>query len=200
MSEEVEARIGRSHLIFESKSMGMILRYVIEREYDIEIDFSDSVPMRINGGDGDFCFSELETLKKDRNREMNNGTIRCTLNSRLHVCEEGGVFSGDTWEPIHGMMTNVGLFRYDPVRPHESIPKIMRLHKLEVVDVKGTYKGKRHVFKLKYVNDKQKDSEKYFSVDDSELYPVWLNKMRQTIKEYREIGAYNLVHPDDRKM
>ena len=113
MSEEIEAKIGRSHLIFESKSMGLLLRYVLEREYDIEVDFSDSVPMRLNGGDGDFCFSELETLRKSRERDVNNGTIRCTINSPLHVLDEGGVFSGGNWEPIHGMMTNVGMFRYD---------------------------------------------------------------------------------------
>ena len=46
VDQEVEDRIGRSHLIFESKSMGLIMRYVIEREYDIEIDFCDSVPIR----------------------------------------------------------------------------------------------------------------------------------------------------------
>ena len=84
VSEEIEAKIGRSHLIFESRSMGLLMRYVLEREYDIEVDFCDSVPMRINGGDGDFCFIEIETKKKDRELEENNGTVRCTVNGPLH--------------------------------------------------------------------------------------------------------------------
>ena len=46
---EVEDKIGRSHLIFESKSMGLIMRYVLEREYDIEVDFCDSVLLRERG-------------------------------------------------------------------------------------------------------------------------------------------------------
>ena len=96
--------------------------------------------------------------------------MRCTINSNLHVCEEGGVFSGDNWAPISGMMTNLGLFRYDRQRPHHYLPKIMRLHRLEVHEVKGAYKGKRNVFRLKYINDKEKESEKYFSVDNGELY------------------------------
>ena len=39
VDQAVEDRIGRSHLIFESKSMGLIMRYIIEREYEIEMDF-----------------------------------------------------------------------------------------------------------------------------------------------------------------
>ena len=188
VSEEVEAKIGRSHLIFESKSMGLLMRYVLEREYNIELDFCDSVPVRINGGDGDFCFTELETLKMDKEREENNGTIRCNFDSPLHVLEEGGVFSGSDWKPIHGMMTNLGLFRYDANRPHEFIPKIMRLHRLKVEEVKGVTKGKRNCFRLRYINDKEKESEKYFSVDSPELYPVWIEKVKEMIKEYREVG------------
>lgn len=49
VDETVEDKIGRSHLIFESKSMGLIMRYILEREYDIEVDFSDSVPIRERG-------------------------------------------------------------------------------------------------------------------------------------------------------
>ena len=74
----------------------------------------------------------------------------------------------------------------------------MRLHRLEILEHKGAYKGKRNCFRLKYINDKEKPSEKYFSVDNSELLPVWLAKIRQTIKEYREMGPNLLVHPDDR--
>lgn len=75
----------------------------------------------------------------------------------------------------------------------------MRLHRLEVYEHKGTYKGKRNVFRLKYINDKEKESEKFFSVENAEEYPIWLEKMRLTIKEYRELGKGILVHPADRK-
>ena len=33
--------------------MGLLMQYDLEQEYDIELDFCDSVPMRINGDDGD---------------------------------------------------------------------------------------------------------------------------------------------------
>ena len=100
VDQEVEDRIGRSHLIFESKSMGLIMRYVIEREYDIEIDFCDSVPIREQGVERDFCFTELDQLRKVKADEKNNGTIRCTMNGNMHQLEEGGMFSSETWHPI----------------------------------------------------------------------------------------------------
>jgi len=49
VDESVESKIGRSHLIFESRSMGLIMRYVLEREYEIEVDFCDTVPIREQG-------------------------------------------------------------------------------------------------------------------------------------------------------
>ena len=117
----------------------------------------------------------------------------------MHVCDEGGIFSSDNWEPIYGIMTNLGLFRYDRVHPLENLPKIMRLHMLKVTEIKGVYKGKRNVFKLDYINDKEKMSEKYFFVDDAELYPVWVAKLRQTIKEYKELGNKILQPPSERQ-
>ena len=100
VDQEVEDRIGRSHLIFESKSMGLIMRYVIEREYDIEIDFCDSVPIREQGVERDFCFTELDQRRKVKADEQNNGTIRCTMNGNMHLLEEGGMFSSETWHPV----------------------------------------------------------------------------------------------------
>lgn len=198
VSEHVEGRIGRSHLIFESNSMGLLMRYIFEQEYEIELDFCDSVPIRISGAQRDFCFTELEAIKQDLASEDNNGTVRCTVNSPLHVCEEGGLFVSDVWEPIYGVMTNLGLFRYDRVRPMETLPKIMRLHLLELFEVKGPYKGRKNVFRLKYINDKEKVSEKYFSVDDGELYQKWLSKIRLTIKDYAELGNKILQPPSAR--
>ena len=57
----------------------------------------------------------------------------------------------------------------------------MRLHSLSMNKIKGQYKGKRNIFKLNYINDKEKMSEKYFSVDHMEHYEPWLEKIRNTI-------------------
>jgi hypothetical protein len=41
VNEDTEKRIGRSHLIIESPSMGLVMRYVLERAYKLELDFTD---------------------------------------------------------------------------------------------------------------------------------------------------------------
>ena len=128
VDEAVEEKIARSNLIFESRSMGLIMRYVLEREYDIEVDFCDSVPMRESGTERDFCFTELEELKQELKENDNNGVVRCTVNSPMHVFEEGSFLQSDSWKPIYGIMTNLGMFRYDKHKPLEILPKIMRLH------------------------------------------------------------------------
>ena len=59
VNAETEKKINRSHLVLESPSMGLLMRYMLERDYTIEIDFTDSVPIRINNKDVDFCFEDL---------------------------------------------------------------------------------------------------------------------------------------------
>jgi hypothetical protein len=59
VDEETERKINRSHLVMESPSMGLMMRYILEREFSIELDFTDSVPIRIAGKDIDFCFADL---------------------------------------------------------------------------------------------------------------------------------------------
>ena len=45
VTPEIEEKIGRSHLVLESSSMGLLMRFVLERvdQYKIELDFADSV-------------------------------------------------------------------------------------------------------------------------------------------------------------
>ena len=45
---ETEKSIGRSHLILESPSMGLLMRYVLERAYSLDLEFSDQLSIRVN--------------------------------------------------------------------------------------------------------------------------------------------------------
>jgi len=196
VDETVEDKIGRSHLIFESKSMGLILRYVLERNYEeIEVDFSDSVPIRDQGVEKDFCFTDLDAIRQEKADEENNGTLRATYNSQMYILDEGGMFKSDTWLPIYGIMTNIGLFRCNREQPLQLLPKIMRLHRLKLEELKGSYSGRRYCFRLQYINDKEKESEKIFSVDDQETYNMWIKKVKKTVEEYRRLGNSMLLSP-----
>ena len=63
VNKEVEDKIGRSHLIMESKSMGLLLKYIIERNYAIDIDFCNTIIISNIGVDKVFSFSQLEEIK-----------------------------------------------------------------------------------------------------------------------------------------
>ena len=84
--------------------------------------------------------------------------MRATVNSPMHVLEEGGVFTTDEWIPIYGIMTNLGMFRYDRRHTLEILPKIMRLPGLGVTPMKGQRNGRTNCFRLDYLNDKEKMS------------------------------------------
>ena len=43
--------------------MGLLMRYMLEREYNLEIDFTDAVPIRIAGKDIDFMFDDLNVYR-----------------------------------------------------------------------------------------------------------------------------------------
>ena len=105
------------------------------------------------------------------------------------------MFKSDQWLPIFGVMTNMGLFRCNRDTPLEILPKIMRLHMLRLEPLKGTYSGRRYCFKLEYINDKEKQSEKIFSVDDQETYNIWLRKIKKTLDDYRSLGNSILLPP-----
>lgn len=113
VDEETERKINRSHLVLESPSMGLMMRYILEREFSIELDFTDSVPIRIAGKDIDFCFADLVVQREIDQMEANSGIIRTTFDGNAYELEAGGVFGSDKWHSHYCVMTNVGLFKFN---------------------------------------------------------------------------------------
>ena len=64
VNTETEAKINRSHLVLESPSMGLLMRYILERDYSVELDFTDAVPMRVFNKEIDFCFDDLNVIRE----------------------------------------------------------------------------------------------------------------------------------------
>ena len=79
VNAETEKKINRSHLVLESPSMGLLMRYMLEREYNLEIDFTDAVPIRIAGKDIDFMFEDLNVYRAIAQQEENSGIIKSTF-------------------------------------------------------------------------------------------------------------------------
>ena len=68
---------------------------------------------------------------------------------------------------------------------------------MSFVPSKGSYRNKRNIFTLNYLNEKDKPSTKVFSVDDPETYKAWCNKISQTLRDYQQNGALTLLNPDE---
>lgn len=62
LNEEVETRLGTSHIIMETKSLGLLMRYVLDNTYSIKLDFGDSFSLNCEGCLEDFQFSSMRTL------------------------------------------------------------------------------------------------------------------------------------------
>lgn len=58
VNSEIEKQIGGSHLIFECQSIGLLMRYVLERQCSFDLDFTDSPPdVKFDGIQEQFHFS-----------------------------------------------------------------------------------------------------------------------------------------------
>ena len=62
LNEEVETKLGTSHIIIETKSIGLLMRYVLDNTYNIKLDFADSFSLNTEGCLSDFQFYSMRTL------------------------------------------------------------------------------------------------------------------------------------------
>ena len=98
VDEDTERKIGRSHLILESPSMGLLMRYVLERGYKLELEFTDTLNIRINKKEDDFNFMMLSDRRQEMQAEFSSGVIRSTMDGIMELYIEGGIFSSAEWK------------------------------------------------------------------------------------------------------
>ena len=61
LDEEIETKLGISHIILETKSLGLLMRYVLDNT-SIKLDFADSFSLNCEGCLEDFQFASMRTL------------------------------------------------------------------------------------------------------------------------------------------
>ena len=108
--EEVEQKMGRSHLILESPSMGLFLRYLCETT-NIEVDFCSQVMTRVGTRQEEFEFEDIPLLKEQEQNAYSSGFVRSvTQIQEMFEFKEGGFMSDNEWLRRHAVITNVGVF------------------------------------------------------------------------------------------
>ena len=75
--------------------------------------------------------------------------------------------------------------------------QVIRLYQMSMVPSKGSYKNKRNILTINYLNEKDKQSSKVFSVDDPDLYKTWCTKISQTLREFLQYGSAILLNPEE---
>ena len=187
VTPETEKEINRSHLVMESPSMGLLMRYVLERDYNIELDFTDAVPIRINGKDEDFCFNDLLVQREIAQLEENSGVVRSTFDGPIYIYVEGGFLSSSTWARSYCVLTNLGLFMFNEKDVLEP-PELIGIKTLKFTTMKGQKRnGKTNLFELEYeFGEKKEKIRKMFSVEDPQSYTKWERKISDMVKERRE--------------
>ena len=78
--------------------MGLMMRYVLERGYKLELEFTDSLNIRISKKELEFNFSELHERRLQLEEEYSSGVVRATMDGLMEVSIEGGIFSSQEWK------------------------------------------------------------------------------------------------------
>jgi len=116
---------GRSHLIIESPSMGLFMRYILVMSFTTEIDFCTQVKITEDDKVFDFEFEHLNELKNVARDSFSNGVVRSTRKIRVWQLKEN-TFSANNWFARTAVITNIGIFMFEhpnartpPVKPGE---------------------------------------------------------------------------------
>lgn len=76
MSDEMAAKTGHSHLIIESQSMALLMRYINDNDFEAEIDFNTELQIKSNGTPVSFEFYDLVLAKRIEANNYSNAKIR----------------------------------------------------------------------------------------------------------------------------
>ena len=124
LRDETAAIVGKSHLIIESPSMGLIMRYVVENNFATEIDFCSEVEITTGQTTEPFFFQNLPEWRQQEANEYSSGVIRSVHDVALYELVSTGMFSSDEWENRKAVLTNIGVFLFDS-KNHKAKPKFL---------------------------------------------------------------------------
>jgi hypothetical protein len=107
--------------------MGLLLKYILEKQYSIEIEFSQDVIIDKEP----FFFHDLAIWRENDAKNRNNGRIRCTVDCAVRRYIEGTMmWSSSSWRECHLALTNIGAFLFDKQDLAAKAPECIWIHEL----------------------------------------------------------------------
>lgn len=110
LDEDAKEATRKSHLIIESPSMGLLMRYIIEMNFKAEIDFCQEVSVTEEDNEFDFQFIDLVSMKRDEFARFSSGVVRATTRDLQVFMLEENTFSANIWHEKKAIVTNLGIF------------------------------------------------------------------------------------------
>ena len=70
LDEELEAKLGTSHIIIETTSLGLLMRYILDHYFSVKLDFTDTISLNTNGCMEEFSFEHLNRYAKQKGAQV----------------------------------------------------------------------------------------------------------------------------------
>ena len=137
-TEATEARLRLSHVILESPSMGLLMRYVLEKDFPIEIDFTDEIEYEKEGQTKSFFFTDMVKWRQQELNEFSSGHVRSVEVTRMMEAEIFH-FSANQWHTRTAVVTNIGVFIFDQ-KNLATTPKFFSYHLFVIELQRDNYK------------------------------------------------------------
>jgi hypothetical protein len=159
--------------------MGLLLKYILEKQYEIQILFSADIILDSQP----FSFSDLGKRRNEIALARNNGRIRCTVNSDADCFVQGeGWFKGMVWKECHLALTNIGVFLYNSKELAAKQPEFIWINELSFEMIRGKLEGKDYCIQFK-----QNCVQKWqVSVRTNQIWRDWEKKTKEMIELYSE--------------
>ena len=108
-TESVEAKLRRSHLVFESPNLGLLMRYLLEKEtYTTDISFSNEVTIKEGELTTTWFFNDMQKWRDEERDDFSNAVIRSTFKADMYELEEN-TFSSNEWHSRVAVVSNIGI-------------------------------------------------------------------------------------------
>ena len=163
--DEMQETIHKSHLIIESSSMGLLLRYIHENDFSTLIDFCSEVRVTDNDQTQTFKFSDLDRMKTRELNRFSNGVLRSTCS--LDALQLKVALFSSKWVPIKIVVSNIGIFFFDQDDLKER-PGFLGWSKFNCVETKPQGEQRTAQYKKKNGETEPKTIKNLFVLRDNE--------------------------------
>lgn len=122
-SDEVSVKLNRTHLVFESPNLGLLMRYLLERDYTTDISFCNEIEVKEGNDTSTWFFNDMQKWRDQERDDFSNGVIRSISRATNMLELEENTFSANIWHSKIAVVSNIGIviFNKDAIKDKPEI-------------------------------------------------------------------------------